>query len=238
MTRIGSLCSGYGGLEAGLQMHLGPAATVAWHVEYDAAPSRILAHHHPDTPNYGDVKLTDWERVEPVDWLTAGYPCQPFSVAGKRKASDDPRHLWPAEPAVRGLRHRPRRRRDRALLAVSVRGDPMTRTGPDCFTRQQVRDRDQTCVICDEQGEQIHHRRPRGLGGTSRPNANSPANLILLCSGCHRLVESLRKEALDRGLLLPQSVEEPSAAPLVWHGRTVLLHDDGSVEDVTPDWGA
>lgn len=59
-------------------------ATVAWHVEYDTAPSKILAHHWPDVPNYGDVTKVDWTAVEPVDILTGGSPCQDLSAAGKR----------------------------------------------------------------------------------------------------------------------------------------------------------
>lgn len=95
MTVVGSMCSGYGGLDMGLALALGPVEH-AWFVEYDKHPSAILAHRFPGVPNYGDVKTTDWTAVERVDWLTAGYPCQPFSHAGKRAGADDPRHLWPA----------------------------------------------------------------------------------------------------------------------------------------------
>lgn len=103
--RIGSLFSGYGGLDLGVQAVLG--GEVAWHVEFDAAPSKILAHHWPDVPNYGDVTSIDWTSVPPVDVLTAGYPCQPFSLSGKRKGANDARHLWPyVLDAVRHLRPR------------------------------------------------------------------------------------------------------------------------------------
>lgn len=112
--RIGSLCSGYGGLEMGLQQVVG--GTVAWHAEYDAAPSRVLAERFPGVPNLGDITTTDWAALEPVDWLTAGYPCQPFSQAGKRKGTEDERHLWPyVAGAVRVLR-------PRHLLFENVRG--------------------------------------------------------------------------------------------------------------------
>ena len=91
--RIGSLFSGYGGLDMAVSSVLG--GSVAWHVEFDKAPSRILAHHYPDVPNYGDVTQVDFTTIEPVDVLTGGYPCQPFSHAGLRKGTDDDRHLWP-----------------------------------------------------------------------------------------------------------------------------------------------
>lgn len=91
--RIGSLFSGYGGLDLAVQSVLG--GEVAWHVEYDKAPSRILDHHFPGVPNYGDVTKLDFTSIEPVDVLTGGYPCQPFSHAGLRKGTDDDRHLWP-----------------------------------------------------------------------------------------------------------------------------------------------
>lgn len=112
--RIGSLFSGYGGLDMGAQAVLG--GEVVWHVEYDAAPSKILKHHWPDVPNYGDVTTIDWASVPPIDALTAGYPCQPFSIAGKRKGSHDERHLWPyVLDAIRFLR-------PRIVILENVRG--------------------------------------------------------------------------------------------------------------------
>lgn len=80
--RIGSLFSGYGGLDLAVAAHYG--ATVAWHVECDKWPSAILAHHYPDIPNYGDVTAVDWSAVEPVDIITGGFPCQDVSHAGLR----------------------------------------------------------------------------------------------------------------------------------------------------------
>ena len=90
--RIGSLCSGYGGLDLAAEHVFG--ATTVWHAEYEAAPSAILAAHW-DVPNHHDITAIDWQAVEPVDIITAGYPCQPFSHAGKRKGTADERHLWP-----------------------------------------------------------------------------------------------------------------------------------------------
>ena len=63
--------------------------TTAWFVEFDAAPSRILAHHWPHVPNLGDVTAVDWSQVEPVDVLTGGFPCQDVSAAGRRAGLSD-----------------------------------------------------------------------------------------------------------------------------------------------------
>ena len=71
--KIGSLFSGYGGLDMAVEAVTG--ATLAWFVEYDEAPSKILAHHWPDVPNYGDVTKVDWSEIEPVDIITGGSPC-------------------------------------------------------------------------------------------------------------------------------------------------------------------
>ncbi|HEY1179251.1 MAG TPA: DNA cytosine methyltransferase, partial [Phytomonospora sp.] len=85
--RVGSLCSGYGGLDMAVCDVLG--ASVAWHCQYDPDDkhqyaARILAHHWPDVPNHGDITAVEWSDVEPVDVLTTGFPCQDVSLAGKR----------------------------------------------------------------------------------------------------------------------------------------------------------
>lgn len=79
---IGSLFSGYGGLDLAVEAVTG--ATPAWFCEFDTAPSKVLAHHWPDVPNHRDVTAIDWREVEPVDILTGGSPCQDLSQAGKR----------------------------------------------------------------------------------------------------------------------------------------------------------
>jgi len=80
--RIGSLFSGYGGLDNAVVNVTG--AEVAWHCEWESAPSAILEAHFPGVPNYRDVTQVDFTQVESVDILTGGFPCQDLSLAGKR----------------------------------------------------------------------------------------------------------------------------------------------------------
>ena len=81
--KIGSLFSGVAGLDRAVEAVTG--ATPAWFVEFDKAPSKVLARQYPDVPNYGDVTAVEWSEVEPIDILTGGFPCQDLSTAGKRK---------------------------------------------------------------------------------------------------------------------------------------------------------
>jgi DNA (cytosine-5)-methyltransferase 1 len=81
-VKIGSLFSGYGGLDLAVMNVTG--AEVAWHCEWEDAPSKILDKHFLGVPNYKDVTKVDFTQVEPVDILTGGFPCQDLSLAGKR----------------------------------------------------------------------------------------------------------------------------------------------------------
>ncbi|MEY9845775.1 DNA (cytosine-5)-methyltransferase 1 [Streptacidiphilus sp. BW17] len=80
--RLGSLCSGYGGLDLAAAEVLGTEPV--WHAETDPGASAILARHWPTVPNLGDISAVDFRAVEPVDVLTAGFPCQDVSSAGLR----------------------------------------------------------------------------------------------------------------------------------------------------------
>lgn len=107
MLTVGSLCAGYGGLELALQAAGWPVRT-AWHAELDPDASTVLAHRWPGTPNHDDITRTDWRDVEPVDVLTAGFPCQDISNAGKRAGIEGSRSgIWSnVADAVRVLRPR------------------------------------------------------------------------------------------------------------------------------------
>jgi DNA (cytosine-5)-methyltransferase 1 len=92
--RIGSLCSGYGGLDLAVMDAL-PGAELAWHAQYEPPDKKgkpdlnqwaaqVLELRFPGAPNHGDITAIDYGRVEPVDILTAGFPCQDISLAGGR----------------------------------------------------------------------------------------------------------------------------------------------------------
>lgn len=126
-VRIGSLCTGYGGLDLAVQAVFG--GTVAWHSQYEPPDkdgredknqyaAQILAHHWPEIPNHGDLTAIDFARVEPVDILTAGFPCQDVSLAGRRAglAEGTRSGLW--RHVARAIQHL----RPQLVVIENVRG--------------------------------------------------------------------------------------------------------------------
>lgn len=72
------------------------------------------------------------------------------------------------------------------------------------------------CAVGPQRGvdHHIHHRRPRAMGGTDRPDTNLPSNLALLCPPCHDDVESMREVSLLHGWLVPQTAD-PALIPVL-----------------------
>lgn len=105
MVTHASLFSGIGGFDLAAEW---AGWTNMFNCEIDPFCHRVLKYHFPNAVQYGNIKTTDfaiWRGR--IDVLTGGFPCQPFSVAGKRKGTDDDRYLWPEMlRAIREIRPR------------------------------------------------------------------------------------------------------------------------------------
>jgi DNA (cytosine-5)-methyltransferase 1 len=91
--RHGSLFSGIGGFDLA-------AEWMGWenvfHCEWNNFGQRVLKHYWPNAESFNDITKTDFTKyANKIDILTGGFPCQPYSSAGKRLGKEDERHLWP-----------------------------------------------------------------------------------------------------------------------------------------------
>lgn len=104
--RVGSLFSGIGGIELGLERAGG--FKPLWFVEREPYAQAVLKKHWPNTPIYDDVTTVDFASLPKIDVLTGGFPCQDISNAGKRAGIEGSRSgLWThCVKAVRDLRPR------------------------------------------------------------------------------------------------------------------------------------
>ena len=98
MLRHLDLFSGLGGFSLGLEA-TGGFETVAF-CDIEKFPRKVLKKHWPNVKQYKDIKELTYEQIKedtlaPIDIITGGYPCQPFSVAGSQLGEKDKRHLWP-----------------------------------------------------------------------------------------------------------------------------------------------
>ncbi len=89
---VGSLFSGIGGIDLAFER---AGFKVAFQVEIDGFCQQVLQRHWPDVPRFGDIRTVTGRDLSAVDVLAGGFPCQPVSVAGRRKAQADERWLWP-----------------------------------------------------------------------------------------------------------------------------------------------
>lgn len=101
----GSLFSGIGGFDLAAERM---GWTNVFHCEWMDFPRKVLHHYWPKATSYVDITRTDFTlHAGQIDVLTGGFPCQPYSAAGKRKGKDDDRHLWPHMlRAIREIRPR------------------------------------------------------------------------------------------------------------------------------------
>lgn len=85
--------------------------------EIDTWNQKVLRYHFPEADHYGDITQTDFTQYADItDILTGGFPCQPYSIAGERKGTNDERHLWPQMLRVI------RQSRPRWVVGENVRG--------------------------------------------------------------------------------------------------------------------
>src|SRR3954469_7162518 len=96
--KILDLFSGIGGFSLGLER---AGMRTAAFFEIDGVCQQVLRQHWPATRIYDDIRQLTARRLQhdgitSIDLICGGYPCQPFSIAGKRRGAADPRHLWPA----------------------------------------------------------------------------------------------------------------------------------------------
>ena len=100
-----------------------------------------------------------------------------------------------------------------------VRARVMARSGGFCEVR---------VAGCWDEASQIHHRRPRGMGGSRSPATGGAANACAACTPCHNHIEQNRVQARDKGWIVRQSAD-PAQVPVYRYGRWVLLDDEGGI---------
>lgn len=210
-------------------------------------PIRTIRPLHPDEPvpdgeperrrdRDGYIKLR-WQ----IDDRTVVEEYEHRIVAGRPHRRMDVRHIngdrldnrpenLSVEPATRPDTTRRRPDPKPGKTSRPARRD----TGPTRLQRNAVHRRSGgRCEVCaldlTSGGGQIHHRKPRGMGGTKDPAINSPANLIHVCPDCHRAIEANRTHAYQAGLLV-RATHDPAATPVVTIHGVVTFDDVGGWE--------
>ncbi len=91
-VKVGSLFSGIGGLDLGLER---AGMEIKWQIEKDEFCCKVLERRWPNARRYGDIRAVDPHELDRVDLVCGGFPCQPWSVAGRGDGESDDRNMWP-----------------------------------------------------------------------------------------------------------------------------------------------
>jgi DNA (cytosine-5)-methyltransferase 1 len=134
--KMGSLFSGIGGLELGLERAI-PGLQTVWQVEKNSFCRSVLERHWPDATRYNNVRTVGAHNLEPIDILCGGFPCQDISIAGKGEGLDGERSglWWEFHRLINELR--PRVAVMENVSAIDVRGlsavvGSLSQIGYDC----------------------------------------------------------------------------------------------------------
>ena len=137
--RIGSICTGYGGLDMAVQHVLG--GEVAWTSDISTGACKLAAHRWPGIPNLGDITTVAWNTVPAVDIICGGTPCQDVSLAGRRAGmtAGTRSNLWESmreaihviKPSIVVWENVPGARSARAASAGDLESEPGRVGDPD-----------------------------------------------------------------------------------------------------------
>ena len=181
---IGSLFSGIGGLELGLEMTGG--FETRWQCEIDPFCREVLAKHWPGVKRYGDIREVNWADVEPVDLICGGFPCQDVSYAGNRKGIEDGTRsgLWSYfAAAIHAIR-------PRFAIIENVPGLLTVGGGEDCIG---------FCLTWPRAGSMLNGKCYRQQSSARRTSARDSSLLPTPCAG-DWMVFTFRPESVKRAL--------------------------------------
>ena len=197
MLKVLDLFSGIGGFSLALES-TGHFETIAF-VEKDEFCQKVLAKNFKDTPIEGDIRNVKGNRYE-ADVITGGFPCQPFSVAGKRKGTDDDRYLW--DETIRVIREC----KPRWFIGENVEGIINIQDG---MVLRQVQDDleeegfEVRCLIIPASGKGAWHQRKRvwilGYSNNSHERQEQSISQRKQCSDTSRVCDATDSNSGVRG---------------------------------------
>jgi DNA (cytosine-5)-methyltransferase 1 len=233
---IGSMCSGYGGLDMAVQQVLG--GEVAWHAELDPDASKVLAHRYPGVPNLGDITAVRWQDALRVDLVCAGFPCQDLSYAGRGEGIQEGNRsgLWHAiADAIGALR-------PRFVLLENVRAIAVRRPGLDVVLADLARlgfDAEWRCNRASDVG--APHQRWRWFllarsTDADRPRLEGPR---LRGPAPERCVAAADAQGDGRDQRRPESARQLRRPDVALGGAPASAHADGDAvrEQPVPESG-